>query len=92
MPGATASNSNPLYFVGNMEPRTSTHDTGTKTLLNGVVLPANQTTAADMQAALDNIFAHANLPPFVATRLIRSLVTSNPSRDYVRRVADVLRE
>lgn len=33
--------------------------------------------------------AHPNTPPFMATRLIRSLVTSNPSPQYIRRVADV---
>jgi hypothetical protein len=87
-PGATPSNSNPQYFVGQMEPRVTTHDTGTKTLLRGAVIPANQTTTADLHAALDNIFLHPNVPPFVATRLIRSLVTSNPSPAYIERVAD----
>jgi hypothetical protein len=88
-PGATPSNSNPQYFVGQMEPRVTTHDTGAKTLLGGVVLPANQTATVDLHAALDNIFQHPNVPPFVATRLIRSMVTSNPSPGYVQRVADV---
>ena len=89
MPGATPANSNPQYFVGQMEPRTTTHDTATKTLFNGVTLPANQTTTNDMLAVIDNVFQHANVPPFVATRLIRSLVTSNPSPDYIERVATV---
>ena len=39
--------------------------------------------------SIDNIFQHANVPPFVATRLIRSLVTSNPSPCYIERVAIV---
>jgi uncharacterized protein (DUF1800 family) len=88
-PGSTSSNSNPPYFVGQMEARVTTHDTGAKTLLRGVVLPAGQTTTADLHAALDNIFQHPNVPPFVATRLIRSLVTSNPSAGYIERVANV---
>ena len=88
-PGNTPANSNPQYFVGWMEPRTTTHDTAAKTLFNGVTLPANQSTTADMYAVIDNIYQHANLPPFVATRLIRSLVTSNPSPAYVERVATV---
>ncbi len=88
-PGQTPLNSNPQYFVGSMEPRTQTHDTGAKTLLQGVTVPAGQTTTADMQAVLDNIFHHPNVPPFVATRLIRSLVTSNPSPAYIQRVAIV---
>jgi uncharacterized protein (DUF1800 family) len=89
MPGATPSNSNPQYFVGELLPRVTTHDTGAKTLLYGVVLPAGQSTTADMEAVIDNVFNHPNVPPFVATRLIRSLVTSNPSPGYIRRVADV---
>jgi Protein of unknown function (DUF1800) len=88
MPGATPSNSNPQYFVGEMLPRTTTHDSGAKTLFGGVVLPAGQSTTADMEAVIDNVFNHPNVPPFVATRLIRSLVTSNPSPVYIARVAN----
>jgi uncharacterized protein (DUF1800 family) len=87
-PGNTPANSNPQYFVGWMEPRVQTHDTGAKTLFGGTTLSAGQSASADMQAVIDNVFQHANVPPFVATRLIRSLVTSNPSPAYVRRVAD----
>ena len=69
--------------------RATNHDTGTKTLLNGVVVPANQTIQADLNAALDNIFNHANTGPFVGKQLIQHLVTSNPSPAYVARVARV---
>ncbi len=64
------------------------HDTEAKTLLNGVVLPAGQTGEQDLAAALDNIFDHPNVGPFIAIRLIQRLVTSNPSPGYVRRVAE----
>ena len=87
-PGVAPATSNPPYFVGNMEPRETRHDTGAKTLLRGVVIPANQTATADLHAALDNIFHHPNVGPFIATRLIRSLVTSNPSPAYIERVAN----
>jgi uncharacterized protein (DUF1800 family) len=63
------------------------HDTGPKVLLAGVTVPANQTGEQDLDAALDNIFAHANVGPFIARRLIERLVTSNPSPAYVSRVA-----
>lgn len=63
------------------------HDSGEKLLLNGVTIPAGQTGDQDMQAALDNIFNHPNVAPFVAIRLIQRLVTSNPSPGYVARVA-----
>ncbi|HVF51675.1 MAG TPA: DUF1800 domain-containing protein [Pyrinomonadaceae bacterium] len=65
------------------------HDTGSKTLLNGVVIPANQTTQKDLADALDNIFNHPNVGPFIGKQLIQHLVTSNPSPAYVGRVAAV---
>ena len=68
------------------------HDTGTKKVLNGVELPAGQTGAADLAAALDNIFDHPNVGPFIALRLIHRLVTSNPSPGYVERVAGVFND
>lgn len=67
----------------------SHHDTGEKLLLNGVTLPAGQTGDQDLAAALDNIFNHPNVGPFVSIRLIQRLVTSNPSPSYVARVATV---
>lgn len=68
-----------------MEVWTEHHSTGAKQLLNGVVLPAGQTPQADLTAALDNIFQHANVGPFVCRHLIQRLVTSNPSPGYVYR-------
>ncbi|MEQ9562024.1 MAG: DUF1800 domain-containing protein [Woeseiaceae bacterium] len=65
------------------------HDTGPKTLLNGVVLPAGQGGDDDLDDALDNVFNHPNVGPFMALRLIQRLVTSNPSPSYVQRVAAV---
>lgn len=65
------------------------HDTGEKLLLGGVVLPAGQSGEADLEAALDNIFNHPNVGPFVAVRLIQRLVASNPSPAFVERVAGV---
>lgn len=71
------------------------HETGTKQLLNysGAALPnglvpANQTGAKDLADALDNVFNHPNVGPFISKQLIQRLVTSNPSRAYVQRVAE----
>jgi len=50
-------------------------------------LPAGQTPQQDLADALDNIFNHPNVGPFIATQLIQKLVTSNPSPAYVGRVA-----
>jgi uncharacterized protein (DUF1800 family) len=68
-----------------MEVWSEHHSTGTKLLLNGVTLPANQTPQADLAAALDNIFQHPNVGPFLCRGLIQRLVTSNPSPGYVYR-------
>jgi uncharacterized protein (DUF1800 family) len=65
------------------------HDTGEKMLLNGTVLPPGQAGEQDLADALDNIFNHANVGPFLAIRLIQRLTNSNPSPGYVRRVAEV---
>ncbi|MCQ4165045.1 DUF1800 domain-containing protein [Tahibacter harae] len=54
-------------------------------LANGVLPPAGA--QAELDAALDNIFRHPNVGPFLARRLIQNLVTSNPSPAYIRRVA-----
>ncbi|HEY5801294.1 MAG TPA: DUF1800 family protein [Burkholderiaceae bacterium] len=75
-------------FSGPLQPRDNYHDKAAKQLL-GSVLPAGQNVQQDLDGVMRDLFQHPNLPPFVATRLIRSLVTSNPSPDYIRRVADV---
>ena len=68
-------------------PWPSEHDPGSKQLLNGYVSPAGITPLQDLNNALDNIFNHPNLGPFVGTQLIQHLVKSNPSPAYVSRVA-----
>jgi uncharacterized protein (DUF1800 family) len=61
------------------------HSPGTKLLLGGVTLPAGQTPEQDLNAALDVIFNHPNVGPFICRELIQRLVTSNPSPAYVYR-------
>jgi uncharacterized protein (DUF1800 family) len=68
------------------------HDNGAKTLLDGFVVPAGQSGADDLRDALDNIFNHSNVGPFISTRLIQRLVTSNPSPAYVSRIASVFND
>ncbi|MGO1069192.1 DUF1800 domain-containing protein [Lysobacter sp. CA199] len=58
----------------------------------GVSLPGGKLGAGgsgpgDLSAALDNIFNHPNVGPFIGKQLIQRLVTSNPSAGYVGRVA-----
>jgi uncharacterized protein (DUF1800 family) len=88
-PGNTIQKHNPAYWLGPMEALDSNHDTDAKTLLSGTTLPAGQTSLQDLKGALDNIFNHPNIGPFVSKQLIQHLVTSNPSSAYVKRVVDV---
>ncbi len=74
-------------FLIPMKTFESTHDVGSKKLLRGVTLPAGQTAIKDINDALDNLFNHPNVGPFIANLLIQRLVTSNPSPAYISRVA-----
>ena len=80
--------------------RASNHDACAKTLLGGQTLPGlaancqnGATTVAfadqELAVALDNVFNHPNVGPFIGKQLIQHLVTSNPSPAYVERVARV---
>jgi uncharacterized protein (DUF1800 family) len=76
------------------QPENGFHDQGAKTLLqypNAVYpdLPPGQPALVDLDQALDNIFYHPNVGPFIGAQLIQKLVTSNPSPAYVARVAAV---
>ena len=62
----------------------SLNETGSSTFLGTTVSGGGM---AAIKAALDTIFAHPNLPPFVSRQLIQRLVTSNPSPAYVGRVS-----
>ncbi|MBS0557720.1 MAG: DUF1800 family protein [Proteobacteria bacterium] len=50
------------------------------------------TPTTDLAFALDNIYNHPNVAPFVSKQLIMRLVTSNPSPAYVARVAKVFND
>lgn len=87
-PGATRNRfGNPSYYDQPMIAFDDHHDKGPKRLLDGVVLPGGQTAQADLEAAIDNIFNHPNVGPFIGRQLIQQLVTANPSPAYVQRVA-----
>ena len=71
-----------------MVPQPGNHATGAKTFL-GQTIPAGQTVDQDLESVLNILMNHPNIAPFIATRLIRSLVLSNPTPGYIQRVADV---
>jgi uncharacterized protein (DUF1800 family) len=73
------------------------HDTGVKKLLQYAgapyeTLPAGQTPEEDVENAIDNVFRHPNVGPFIVKQLIQRLVTSNPTPGYVRRVVAVFND
>jgi uncharacterized protein (DUF1800 family) len=53
----------------------------------GVTIPADTGGNESIGQALDAIFAHSNVGPFVGRQLIQRFVTSAPPPDYVQRVA-----
>lgn len=63
------------------------HEAGEKRLLYGQVVPAGQTTLGDINSAIDNLFNHPSVGPFIGKLLIQRLVKSNPTPAYVSRVA-----
>ncbi len=79
------------------------HDTGPKSLLdypgavNEIAACADCATPeatstyayASLNAAIDNIFNHPNVGPYIGRLMIQHLVTSDPSPAYVERVANV---
>ncbi|HTQ50880.1 MAG TPA: DUF1800 family protein [Candidatus Acidoferrales bacterium] len=103
--GRLPSNFYPAYNgTNNMVLVPSHHDLGSKLILDNVILPpayGNQTVASttndaycsqDLELALNAIYNNQNVGPFICRELIQRLVTSNPSRDYVYRVAQVFND
>lgn len=74
-----------MHFPMKMYPEF--HETGTKELLNGYVIPANQDPMKDINDAIDHLFNHPNVGPFISRQLIQRFVKSNPSPAYISRVA-----
>jgi hypothetical protein len=68
------------------------YSAASKILLNGTTLPAKGNIQSDLTAALQNIFTHPNVAPFISEQLIQKLVTSNPTPAYVARVAQVFND
>ncbi len=88
-PGATSQWTNPINYEGTMVSVASHHDSGSKLILQGQVLPGGQTPQQDLADGLDAVFNHPNVGPFIGKQLIQHLVTSNPSPQYIARVATV---
>lgn len=68
------------------------HSNKQKVLLNGQVIPQGYGPQESLNIALDNLFNHPNVAPFITKQLIQRLITSNPTSQYVERVASVFND
>jgi len=78
-----------INYVDPMIMTNSAHDSGPKNLLNGGSIPGNVNGNIDVTGALDNLYAHPNVAPFISKLLIQRLVRSNPTKGYLDRVSKV---
>ncbi|GAB3249858.1 DUF1800 domain-containing protein [Chitinimonas naiadis] len=86
-PGANSKWTNPRNYEGRMVAFADHHDAAAKILLDGRQLPAGQGPERDLNDAIDSLFNHPNVGPFIGRQLIQQLVTSNPSPAYIARVS-----
>ena len=74
----------------------SRHDTTEKLLFTDegtqLTIPAGTAPNQELGMVLDGLVAHSGTAPYVAERLIQRFVTSNPSPDYIERVAGAFGE
>ena len=68
------------------------HEPGEKNILGNNVIPAGHTGMEDIHMALDILFNHENVGPFIGKQLIQKLVKSNPSPAYIGRVTNVFND
>jgi uncharacterized protein (DUF1800 family) len=85
--GATAI-TNPLHMKNRMVLKPALHEMAEATFL-GITIAAGTEGLKALGIALDTIFNHPNVGPFFSKQMIQRLVVSNPSRDYVLRVASI---
>jgi len=68
------------------------HEPGEKVIVGGYTIPAGQSGMEDVRQAIDHLFNHPNVGPFLAYRLIQRLVKSNPTPAYIDRVASTFND
>lgn len=68
------------------------HEPGEKHIVGDYTIPAGQSGMEDVEEAIDHLFNHPNVGPFLAYRLIQRLVKSNPTPEYIDRVASVFND
>ncbi len=68
------------------------HEPGIKRLPNGKIIPAGQPGMKDIDDAIDFLFNHPNTGPFISRLLIQRFTSSNPSKEYITRVAKIFND
>ena len=86
--GLPRTNGSNLKVPMRMRTWSGSHDTTEKTVM-GVKIPAGQNAEKDLDSLLDILTKHPNAAPFVSRRLIQSLVSSDPSPEYLSRISQV---
>lgn len=93
----TANYADPLVLYKDSKGVDTHHDKSLKPLLrlnvnsNPILLNANQDGSIDLKEALDNVFNHPNIAPFISKQIIQHLVTSNPSPEFIYRVSQAFK-
>ncbi len=76
-------------YVDQMKMYDEWHEPGAKQIVGNVTIPAGQTGIEDIEMAINHLFNHENVGPFIGRQLIQRLVKSNPSDDYIERISAV---
>lgn len=79
--------SDDLAFASPMQTFEESHSSQEKHFL-GFTIPENTDAKTSITMALDHIFAHPNVAPFISEQLIQRFVSSNPTPEYIERVAN----
>ncbi|MFT7682402.1 MAG: hypothetical protein ACI935_001876 [Moritella dasanensis] len=74
-----------------MELSPKQHDYQEKQLF-GQSIKAGMKADKELSASLDLLFNHPNVGPFISRQLIQRLVSSNPSPDYIKRIAMIFND
>ena len=78
----------PMQDYNEYTPNTSYHSVSAKVFWDVTIAPQTKPdVTGDIKIALDYLYNHPNVGPFIGKQMIQRMVTSNPSPGYVKRVA-----
>jgi uncharacterized protein (DUF1800 family) len=68
------------------------HEPGPKEIVGNYLIPAGFSGMRDIEIAVEHLFNHSNVGPFLGKHFIQRLVKSNPTPAYVKRVAQAFED